>query len=146
MSRETVGLTKEENRRALVLATAGPGGRTNEQIAQALGLSIRQVQRLKKTLRAEGTLGGLVSLGSPTILQRHIDGALLQARLCASDPLCSEHSPSSEGLSLHGAAWIACLFSPETSCERGNRYLDRAALVETFSTQALAFFAERARH
>jgi len=26
MSKETVGLTKEENRRALVLATAGPGG------------------------------------------------------------------------------------------------------------------------
>jgi transposase len=57
MSRETVGLTKKENHRALVLATAGPGGRTNEQIAQALGLSIRQVQRLKKTLRAEGPTG-----------------------------------------------------------------------------------------
>lgn len=57
MSRETVGLTKRENLRALVLATAGPGGRTNEQIAQALGLSIRQIQRLKKTLRAEGPTG-----------------------------------------------------------------------------------------
>ena len=50
-------MTKEENRRAQVLATAGPGGRTNEQIAQALGLSIRQVQRLKKTLRAKGPTG-----------------------------------------------------------------------------------------
>jgi transposase len=57
MSKETVGLTKEENRRALVLATAGPGGRTNKEIAGALGLSIRQVQRLKKTLRAEGPTG-----------------------------------------------------------------------------------------
>jgi transposase len=57
MSRETVGLTREENRRALVLATAVPGGRTNKQIAQALGLSVRQVQRLKKTLRAEGPTG-----------------------------------------------------------------------------------------
>lgn len=50
-------MTREENRRALVLATAGTGGRSNEQIAQALGLSIRQVQRLKKTLRAEGPTG-----------------------------------------------------------------------------------------
>jgi transposase len=57
MSRETIGLTRKENRRALVVATAGPGGRTNEQIAQALGLSVRQVQRLKKTLRTEGPTG-----------------------------------------------------------------------------------------
>jgi transposase len=55
--RETVGLSKEENRRALVLATAGPGGRTNREIAQALALSPRQVQRLKKTLRAKGPTG-----------------------------------------------------------------------------------------
>jgi transposase len=57
MKRETTGLTKEENRRALVLATARPGGRTNKEMSQALGLSIRQVQRLKKTLRAEGPTG-----------------------------------------------------------------------------------------
>jgi len=50
-------LTREENRRAKVLATACTGGRTNKEIAQALGLSIRQVQRLKKTLRAEGPTG-----------------------------------------------------------------------------------------
>ncbi len=57
MSRETIGLTKKENRRAVVLATTGLGGRTNAQVAQALGLSIRQVQRLKKRLRAEGPTG-----------------------------------------------------------------------------------------
>jgi transposase len=57
MSRETVGLSREENRRALVLATACAGGRTNKELAAALGLSIRQVQRLKKTLRAEGPTG-----------------------------------------------------------------------------------------
>jgi transposase len=79
MSRETVGLTKEENRRALVLATASSGGRTNNQIAQALGLSIRQVQRLKKTLRAEGPTGlahgnrgGSVSHALPEELSRQV--------------------------------------------------------------------------
>jgi hypothetical protein len=77
---------------------------------------------------SEGTLGGLVALGEPQELGRHLRGALADARLCASDPLCAEHSPDGEGVTLHGAACHACLFAPETSCERGNRYLDRAAL------------------
>lgn len=55
--REIVGLSKEENRRAKVLATAAAGGRTNAEIARALGLSIRQVQRLKKTLNEQGPTG-----------------------------------------------------------------------------------------
>ncbi len=48
-------MTDEENRRAAVLATAE--GRTNKQIAAALGLSVRQVQRLKKALKEEGPVG-----------------------------------------------------------------------------------------
>lgn len=39
---------------------------------------------------SEGTLGGLVSLGQPESLERHIGQALETARLCASDPLCAE--------------------------------------------------------
>jgi hypothetical protein len=27
---------------------------------------------------------------------------------------------------IHGSCCHACLFAPETSCERGNRYLDRS--------------------
>ena len=50
-------------------------------------------------------------------------------RLCASDPLCAEHHPCREGVTLHGAACHACTFVPETSCERGNKYLDRSVLV-----------------
>jgi hypothetical protein len=50
---------------------------------------------------------------------------------CSSDPICAEHEPVANGLELHGAACHACLFAPETSCERGNRYLDRTALVQT---------------
>ena len=36
----------------------------------------------------------------------------------------SDHNPDSEGDTLHGAACHACLFAPETSCERGNRLKD----------------------
>jgi len=89
---------------------------------------------------SEGTLGGLVRLGELNELERHIAEALEQMRVCASDPLCAEHRPDAEGASLHGAACHACLFAPETSCERGNRYLDRAVLVETFASSGAAFF------
>lgn len=87
---------------------------------------------------SEGTLGGLVSLGDPESLGRAIRQALERASLCASDPLCSEHDPA-EDLTLHGAACHACTFAPETSCEVGNKYLDRALLVPTLTTTGLAF-------
>lgn len=90
---------------------------------------------------SEGTLGGLVSLGRPEELERHMRAALRDAALCASDPLCAEHQPSHQGITLHGAACHACLFSPETSCERGNRYLDRSLLVPTVEKEDLAFFS-----
>ena len=91
---------------------------------------------------SEGTLGGLVALGEPRTLGRHLDQALEAMRLCASDPLCAEHHPIKDGLTLHGAACHACLFLPETSCERGNKYLDRSALVATVETGGLAFFKD----
>ncbi|HEX5081873.1 MAG TPA: DUF1998 domain-containing protein [Blastocatellia bacterium] len=87
---------------------------------------------------SEGTLGGLVSLGDPKTLARHLDQALEEMRLCASDPLCAEHRPI--GDTLHGSACHACLFLPETSCERGNKYLDRSVLVSTVERADYAFF------
>lgn len=91
---------------------------------------------------SEGTLGGLVSLGEPKTLSYHIAQALIGMRLCASDPLCADHKPNLGAPSLHWAACHACLFSPETSCERGNKYLDRSLLVPTFADKNLAFFRE----
>jgi len=90
---------------------------------------------------SEGTLGGLVKLGEPKELGRHLDQALEQIRLCTSDPLCSEHHPIEENtVTLHGAACHACLFAPETSCERGNKFLDRSLLVSTFTIKDRGFF------
>jgi len=63
-------------------------------------------------------------------------------KLCASDPLCAEHHPGRDSLTLHGAACHACLFLPETSCERGNKYLDRSVLVSTVQQADLAFFKD----
>jgi hypothetical protein len=88
---------------------------------------------------SDGTLGGLVELGKPENLGRLIEQALNRSMVCSSDPLCSEHNPS-EDRSLHAASCHACTFVAETSCERGNRYLDRALLVETFECKDAAFF------
>ena len=88
---------------------------------------------------SEGTLGGLVSQGRD--LGYHIAGALEAMQYCASDPLCAEHALLND-LTLHGAACHACLFAPETSCERGNRYLDRSLLIPTIDRADLAFFRE----
>lgn len=90
---------------------------------------------------SDGTLGGLVELGKPEFLGNLIEQALNRAMVCSSDPLCSEHNPG-EDRSLHSAACHACSFVSETSCERGNRYLDRALLVETFECKKAAFFKQ----
>jgi hypothetical protein len=90
---------------------------------------------------AEGTLGGLVSLGQPEMLDRILRQAIDHARLCSSDPLCAETRPGDHNRVLHAAACHACCFVSETSCERGNRYLDRALVVETVSPLGLAFFS-----
>ena len=90
---------------------------------------------------SDGTLGGLVELGRAESLGRLMSQALDRARVCASDPLCSEHDPSKDQ-SLHGASCHACSFVSETSCERGNRYLERALVVPTLDGSDAAFFGE----
>lgn len=90
---------------------------------------------------SEGTLGGLVALGDAASLGRLVTEGLHRASLCSGDPHCSEHrADDSQGTSLHGASCHSCLFLPETSCNHGNRSLDRAVLVPTLAVEDLAFF------
>jgi hypothetical protein len=42
---------------------------------------------------------------------------------------------------MHLAACHACQLASETSCEQGNRLLDRAALVPTLAGHDVAYFA-----
>ena len=88
---------------------------------------------------SDGTLGGLVDLGKPENLGRLLEQALNRSKICSSDPLCSEHNPEKDR-SLHVAACHACSLVAETSCERGNRYLDRSLLVPTLECIDAAFF------
>jgi hypothetical protein len=88
----------------------------------------------------EGTLGGLVALGEPDTLGRMLTDALERAALCSTDPMCADHVPEEDSDTLHSASCHACLFVPETSCESGNRYLDRAVLVQTFAAAGVEYF------
>ena len=90
---------------------------------------------------SDGTLGGLVNLGKPENFGRLFTQALSRARICSSDPLCAEHEPNKDR-SLHAAACHACSFVSETSCERGNRYIDRALVVPTLEVADAALFDE----
>jgi hypothetical protein len=66
--------------------------------------------------------------------------------LCSNDPVCACHTPEHDLAEryLEGAACHGCLFIAECSCERFNRYLDRALVVPTIGHDAtLAFFSER---
>lgn len=87
---------------------------------------------------SEGTLGGLVALGEPDRLEALFQHAFHTARWCSSDPLCAEREPTEPEEFVNGAACHACLFLSETTCERGNRFLDRSFVVPVAADPALA--------
>jgi hypothetical protein len=88
---------------------------------------------------SEGTMGGLVRQGTPGRFEATLRRALKTAAWCSSDPVCIESkgqgSDSSNLAACHG-----CCLLPETSCEEGNRLLDRALLIGMPQTPALGFF------
>ena len=90
---------------------------------------------------AEGTLGGLVRQGEPGRLEGTFKAALQNAEFCSSDPLCME-SPGQGTNSLNYAACHACTLLPETSCEQGNRLLDRVSVIGTGNQKRLGYLEE----
>lgn len=88
---------------------------------------------------SDGSLGGLAAKGDPSHLAPLLRDSIEHAQYCSSDPLCGHSAPGEMGR-LNGAACHACLLVPETSCERGNRYLDRAHVAETVAQLGTNFF------
>lgn len=93
---------------------------------------------------SEGTLGGLVRLGEPGRLERVLVEAVASAEWCSSDPVCIE-SEGQGADSANLAACHACALVSETSCEEGNRLLDRAAIVGTLEATESGFFSAMVR-
>jgi hypothetical protein len=97
---------------------------------------------------SDGSLGGLVRQAR---LTQNPDGSardnfarllldvLDAARICSSDPLCREHEPRMTDR-LSGAACHACAMVSETSCEFGNRLLDRGTIVTLPKGRSKGYF------
>jgi hypothetical protein len=114
---------------------APPGGQSSPMAAVLISTG---------TSGSEGTLGGLVEQGRR--IREHLQRAYDLGRLCSNDPVCAAHSPDKDRAEryLEGAACHGCLFIAESSCERFNRYLDRALVVPTLGhPDELAFFSSR---
>jgi Domain of unknown function (DUF1998) len=129
--------------RELALECGYTASSIRERLYSASGSDVEQMAGVLLFTAApdsEGTLGGLVSLGEPEHFGPLLGQALERAQLCSSDPLCSEHNPGTDG-STHAAACHACQFASETSCEGGNRYLDRATVAPTLTQSKLAYFS-----
>jgi hypothetical protein len=77
---------------------------------------------------AQGSLGGLVRLGSPEKLIPLLVAALDEADVCSNDPVCIE-SDRQGSSSLNLSACHGCALVSETSCESGNRLLDRQLVL-----------------
>jgi hypothetical protein len=90
---------------------------------------------------AEGTMGGLVRESEPERFFPTMLLGLQKAEWCSADPLCRESAGQGLG-ALNLAACHACALLPETSCETGNRFLDRVMLTGTPENPRLGFFGE----
>jgi hypothetical protein len=90
---------------------------------------------------SEGTMGGLVRQGDPGRLEATIAAGLRSVEWCSSDPVCLESS--GQGIdNANLAACHGCVLLSETSCEEGNRLLDRALLIGSLTDSACGFFLE----
>lgn len=86
----------------------------------------------------EGSLGGLVELGKISKFEPLLEAALETAMTCTTDPECFEREPAPDH--LNGAACHSCSMISETSCECGNRMLDRAFLIPLCGNEGMGFF------
>jgi hypothetical protein len=91
---------------------------------------------------AEGTMGGLVRMGKPGLLEPVIKKAVEAAQWCSADPVCMEMGRGGQGPDATNlAACHSCSLVPETSCEEFNRFLDRAMIVGELEYRSLGYFS-----
>jgi hypothetical protein len=88
---------------------------------------------------SEGSMGGLVRQGDRGTFENIVARAIQKATWCSSDPVCIEsHGQGADNCNL--SACHGCCLTPETSCEEGNRLLDRALLVGKPGEPNIGFF------
>lgn len=86
----------------------------------------------------EGSLGGLVELGTVEQMTSLMKEAFQEALVCTNDPECMNNLPA--GKNSNGAACHSCCMISETACENGNRMLDRGLVVPIPSREECSYF------
>jgi hypothetical protein len=129
--------------RQLSLDCGYPAASVRERIYSNLDPARRMAGVLLYTASpdSEGTLGGLVDLGTSRHLPSLLGGALRELTRCSSDPLCADHEPDAHA-TINGSACHACSLISETSCEVFNLFLDRTLVVPTMAHDNMAFFRD----
>lgn len=89
---------------------------------------------------SEGSLGGLVRMGHPALLEQLFSRAIARASWCSADPVCSENIGGVGSRQVNHAACHACALLPETACETINNGLDRGVVVGTPANRDVGFF------
>lgn len=88
----------------------------------------------------EGSLGGLVELGTADQMTNLMRDAFQEALVCTNDPECMNTLPA--GKNSNGAACHSCCMVSETACENGNRMLDRGLVVPLAEREETSYFRE----
>ena len=88
----------------------------------------------------EGSLGGLVELGTPDQMTKLMRDAFQEALVCTNDPECMSNLPA--GKNSNGAACHSCCMVSETACENGNRMLDRGLVVPIPGRESCSYFKD----
>lgn len=91
---------------------------------------------------SEGTLGGLVRQGRSDTFPKIFRRAMIEAKTCSNDPVCSLSTGQGRD-SLNLAACYSCTLIPETSCEEFNIFLDRCSVVGTLDRPEIGFYSNQ---
>ena len=90
-----------------------------------------------------GTMVGLYETAVDELSTGMLDGKAVRPKVIASTATVRKADEQVNNVFLRKVSVFpphACTFVAETSCERGNRYLDRALLIRTFESENAAFF------
>jgi hypothetical protein len=87
---------------------------------------------------SDGSLGGIIQQGRQDQFHKLLKQAVERAKICTSDPLCSESENVIEN-KLNLSACHACSLVSETSCEWSNLLLDRLSLFQSDDNE-IGFF------
>ena len=77
----------------------------------------------------------------PFLLENNVQKAINSSLWCSYDPLCIENDQQgTDGTNI--AACYSCSLLPETSCEEGNRLLNRSLICGKIDNREISFFKD----